>query len=174
MKNLKIRKAVVVYLIALFCAMGGMGMTCTHASVDYKTHDNQIITVSNKNLQLFLRGVQISSRSYTSAEKAFAVVVLNYRDSGDMEAATVLYNRFKPIDDGIVQSFELLSRSIGTTLKINSDISDKDMSVPQALIEHADDILAQMRRIVMMAEDFGVDLPPGFSDAFNIMERMVR
>lgn len=170
----QLRKQTALVLAVALMSMSAQGMTCKHPTIEYRTHSGQVVEISNQNLQVFLRGVQIASRSYTGTERALAVVILNHRDAGDMEAATVLYNRVKPIDTAIVDGFTALSHSIDITVKVNDSVNAKDMSVPQALIDHAGDILAQMQRILKIAEDNGIDLPPGFTDSLNMMELLTR
>lgn len=138
----------------------------------YETSQGQQLNVTNKNISMFLRGVQVSSSLYETAQHVFVMEIGKAERAGDTERADLIYNRIKPIDDAVRASFKGLAASTSTTLLIAQESGGKH--VPKALLDHAGDITILLGRLLPLAEEFGIDLPPAFDDVLNIMEVLAR
>lgn len=129
---------------------------------NYTTRDGVTVKISNDDLRVFMRSVQAVSSGYQTVQKKFLLDIDKAELRGDTERADGLYNKFKPIDDMIMAGFEGLAASTSTTLTIAEELKKKQISVPKVLINHAGDILLLMGRLIPLAEEFGIDLPPAF------------
>lgn len=179
------RRIITRYLMVLILCMGisgtGINATCSqhrqHESITYVTHDKVEIEVTNKNVMTFLGAVRVANSGYTSTERGVAVYLVNKRDRINADGgngalvAGIERNRILPLDSAVVKSFEALMHNTSLALKVNEGL-EQGGSVPQVLLSQAGDVLANIQRMVSLAEELGVKLPPGVIDAMNIMERI--
>lgn len=163
-------KMIMVFVYITFIVMG-CGLI-HEKPFTYTTQSGQELLVTNKNIKSFLRGIQVASSTYQSIQRGFVIAIAQARDAGDEQRVDLIYNRFKPIDDAIKASFTGLAASTSTALILAEDSGDQ--SVPAILISHAGDITLLLGRLLPLAGEFGIGLPPGFDDVLGIMEVLAR
>ena len=165
------RLKMIVMLMCITLAVGGCGLI-HEKPFTYTTHSGQELLVTNKNIKSFLRGVQVANSMYQSVQRGFVVAMAEANDAGNQQRVDLIYNRFKPIDDAVRASFKGLAASTSTALVIAEDSGDQ--GVPAILISHAGDITLLLTRLLPIAGEFGITLPPGFDDVLGIMEVLAR